>query len=253
MITNKLSENDTNKPSFDRFNLNSHGLPYQSTGQKLNTFFSQFKPIQYKKRTLILHADEVLSNIFFIKNGYIRVYKISEQGEELTLAILKPNDLFPFTYGIHNLPNSYYLEALTPIELWRIPQDTFVSFLQSQPDIFEELTNRILIRFGGLLTRMEYLVFGNAYTKVASIVLICAKQFGEKKEGLIIIPLPLTHKDIATLVGITRETACLEMKKLEKEGIISHQGRNLVVNNIDLLESISLLEGQEDILTRYSL
>ena len=173
---------------------------------QLDDFFQETKLQFYKKRALILHPNDISSSVFYLKSGYIRVYRISEEGEELTLTILKPKDFFPLTYGINNAANLYYLEAITPLELWRAPQEQFLQFIKSDADILYYLTTRIIVRFDGALSRMEYLVFSNAYVKVATTLLICAKRFGELDGDDIVVQVPLTHKDIAKLVGITRET-----------------------------------------------
>lgn len=214
--------------------------------QKISIFFDQFKPLKYKRRDIILHNAEVQSSVFYIKSGYMRVYKISEQGEELTLAILKANDFFPMIWGVDSMFNNCYLEAITALEVWRAPQEQFMRFIKSHLDVFYDLTGQMIVRFGGLLTRMEYLITGRAYTKVATTILVCAKRFGEEKGDYIIVNLPLTHKDIATLVGITRETTCLEMKKMERKGLIAHQGRLLVIKDLKRLEEESLLNSEAE-------
>lgn len=221
--------------------------------KQLDYFFTQHKLLSYKKRSIILCANDDSASVFYIRSGYIRVYRISEQGEELTLNILKPRDIFPITYGMSHKTNTYYLEALTPLEIWRAPKEQFVNFVKSDTELYQELTQRVLIRFDGLLTRMEYLVFSNAYTKVVSTLIICAKRFGEKKGNDIHIQVPLTHKDIATLIGITRETTSLEMKRLEKDGFVSKFGKLLVVKNIEQLEREIIIPIDTDSPLSYSL
>lgn len=214
------------------------------THAKLDVFFNQYKPLQYRARTIISHPNDAQSSVFYIKGGYLRVFRISEQGEELTLTILKPKDFFPLTYGMTDSSalNSYYLETVTPLEIWKVRIDQFVSFIKSEPEIYQELTERVLIRFDNMLTKMEYLVFNNAYTKVAATIISCARKFGERKGETVIIPVPLTHKDIATLIGITRETTSLEMKKLEKQGHIARIGKQLIIKDINKLEEIIYMQ-----------
>lgn len=240
--------------SIAQYNKYPENFLYFTPTQKINFFFSQFKTYQYKKRALIINKEEPLGSVFYVKNGYLRAYKISEQGDELTLAILKPQDLFPFSFGISSLPsNDYYLEALTALELWKVPRDLFFNFTKNNTDVYCELAEMAVAKLGGVLARMEYLIMGTAYTKVSSIILISAKQFGEEKYGQLVIKLPLTHKDISTLVGITRETVCLEVRKLEKKGIISHTGRFLRVNDLERLKEEALLTDKDDQLLKYSL
>lgn len=228
-------------------------MSQDSLHSQLDTFFANHKLLSYKKRSIILCANDNPSSVFYIKSGFIRVYRISEQGEELTLNILKPHDIFPLTYGMANKTNVYYLEALTPLEIWRAPQEQFVDFIKSKIDLYQELTNKVLIRFDGVMTRMEYLVFSNAYTKVVSTLLICAKRFGEPVNKDVFIRVPLTHKDIATLIGITRETTSLEMKRLEKQGYLGKSGKNIIIKNIDKLEEELVVPIDRDSPLSYSL
>lgn len=213
--------------------------------------------LQYKKRTMILHSNDSTSIVFFIKSGYIRVFRISEDGEELTLTILKEYDFFPLTYGFNNneaKANNYYLETITPLELWKAPQEQFMQFLKKDSELFFELANTVMLKFDGFLTRMEYLVFNNAYTKVATTLLMCAKDLGEQHGDEIIVKIPLTHKDIATMIGITRETTSLEMKKLERKGFVRRSGKFIIINNYKLLEEEALRSmGLEEISPPYLL
>ncbi len=211
--------------------------------EALEFFFSQFKPLLYKKRETVLRADDTPQGVYFIKKGYVRVYSISQEGQELTLFILQPNDFFPVRWSITRDPIRYSYETLTPTEVWRAPRELFVSFLRKRPGILFEIMRRTLTRLGSILQGMEYLVYGDAYAKVASILLILTDRFGRQTSlaKRIAIPFPLTHKDIAALIGVTRETVSLEMEKLYRKNILVHESHFVVVSDIEKLKKESLL------------
>lgn len=215
---------------------------------KLESFFKRFRHFHYKKDETLLHAGDEPSGVFYLSKGFVRLYSISKDGEELSLIIFKPGDFFPMIWAINKTVVNYYLETMTPVELYRTSREEFRKFIKGEDggdknvDVLYEITSKIVVRLGGLLSRMEYLAFGNAYQKVASILHICAERFGESVDGSITIQVPLTHKDIASLVGVTRETASIEVKKLERKGLISFHGRHIVVKNLSNLRRESLLE-----------
>ena len=180
-----------------------------------------------------------------IKRGYVRLYSISKDGEEFTLIIFKKSDFFPFMWVINNTPNEYYLAALGDITFWRAPKEAVLTFIKENPDVLFELTSRLLVRFGGVLRRMEYLAFGNAHAKVASILLICAERFGKVVKKGVVIDVPLTHSDVAALCALSRETVSIEMKKLERDGLISYRGRRIIVNKLSLLRRDSSLTSED--------
>ncbi len=208
---------------------------------KINEFFARHKLLKYKKREVVLRAGDIPSGIFYLRKGFIRQYVISRDGEEFTAIIYKPGDLFPLLWALNERISNRTFEAMTAVELSRAPIDKFITFIKSEPTVLYRVTSRILNRVNALSERMEYLVLGNAYQRVASLIWIFASRFGEKVASSILVPLPLTHKDIASLIGITRETTSIELKKLEKKNIIGYKGRMILVKKIDMLRELSLL------------
>lgn len=211
------------------------------TLEKLNRFFSKFKKISYKKGETILHADEEPRGVFYLTKGYTRIYSLSKNSQELTLIIFKPEDFYPLMWAINNTPNTYYVEAMTPVEFWQAPKEEFIKFIKNNNDVFFEITSRILTRLGGILTRMEYVMFGNAQNKVTSIILICAERFGEKRADGIFIKIPLTHQDLANLIGLTRETVSIEMKKLQRGELIDYKSKYISIRNVQKLKEESVI------------
>lgn len=213
----------------------------ESPLRELEEFFAKFKPYRLRKGEVILRAQETPPGVFYLKKGFVRLYAISAGGEELTLIIFKPEDFFPIMWAINKTSNNYFLEAMTFCELWCCPREKFVNFLRVNPRVQLELFSRILTRLGGILKRTEYLVFGHALAKVAAILVICAQRFGEREGGKVVIGVPLRHIDIGNLAGLARETTSVEMKKLERKGLIGYRGRFLVVKDLRGLRRQSLL------------
>ena len=212
----------------------------EETVEKLDLFFSQFRPLRYKRGEVIIRPNDVPPGVYYIDKGYVRLYALSEAGQELDLIIFKPGDIFPLIWAFNDHNSTQYCEAMTPVEIQRAPKEEFMEFVQKNPDAMLTITGRILTRLGGILERMEYMVFGNAYQKVSSILVICAERFGVKQRNEILIRVPLTHRDIANLIGLTRETTSVELKKLERSGIISKKGGQFRVENLEKLKDEAL-------------
>jgi CRP-like cAMP-binding protein len=209
--------------------------------KELEAFFSTYKILHYKKHEVLMRPDDTPNGIFYLVKGYARLYAISETGEELTLIYFYPGNAFPLTYALNDTPNKYYLEACTPIELRKAPIKDFLAFIHKNPAVFTKITSGILARVNGILERMEYLVFGNSYQKVASIIAICATRFGSDEENGRFTHLPLTHKDLGMMTGLTRETVSTEVKRLERKHLIIYEGKNIIVPNMQKLKEEALL------------
>jgi CRP/FNR family transcriptional regulator, cyclic AMP receptor protein len=207
-----------------------------------DNFFNQFPSRLFKKRSAILNAGSEENDVYYLKKGFARAYAVSSEGEELTMIIFQPGDFFPLISTVKPQKLNYYIEALTEVEIISVPRSRFIEFLQSREDLLTELILHLTARFEGVLTRMEYLVFGTAAQKLASIIVILGDRFGEKRGTKIYIKAPLTHKDLASLVGITRETTTLILKEFSKRRFITFQKRHLIIDNPKALQSNSLVE-----------
>src|ERR1035437_2268831 len=200
-------------------------------------FYKQFKIRDYKKGEMLIRADDDPQGIFCLIKGYVRQYTISKTGAELTLHILKPLSYFPMVWAINGTPNVYYFEALTPVEVGRAPRDEVVSFIKDKPILLFALMSELLEDYAETLKRVEHLVFSDAHRRVISILIYIAKYFGEESKSGIIVRHRFTQQDIATLVGVTRETASNELVKLEKEGLIKYVEHAMLFENIEKLNS----------------
>lgn len=203
---------------------------------KLGKFFSKYKLIKYKRGEILLRAEDLPSGIFFLKEGIVRQYAISPKGDELTLNIYRPFSFFPMAYFINNTQNAHYFEAMTPVLAGRAPGNDFLKFIQRHPDIMFDLLRRIYNGLQGLFLRMEYLMAGDAKSRLVTELLIYARRFGKQADKSIMVDLKLTQKDLAAQSGIARETVGRIIKTLKEKGLISFKNKNLIINNLSKLE-----------------
>jgi len=203
--------------------------------QDFETFYQQFTTRNYKKGEMLIRADDDPQGIFCLTKGYVRQYTISPAGNELSLHILKPISYFPMVWAINGTPNVYFFEALTAVEVGRAPRDQVVNFIKDKPNLLFTLMSELLEDYAETLKRVEHLVFSDAYRRVISILIYIAKHFGETHKKGIIVHHRFTQADIATLVGVARETASIELLKIEKQGLIKYIDHSILFENIDIL------------------
>lgn len=216
----------------------------KSLKNKLDRFFQQFTPLSFKKGDIILRAGDAPNGIFYLKKGLVRQYILSNKGEILVIHIFRPSSFFMMMWAINNTPNTFYFDATTSVEVWRAPLSDVREFIKKEPELLFDLTCRLLRGLDGLLKRFEYLILDPAYVKVASLLSYFAKTFGEKDGDGIAIKLPITHKEIASWIGTTRETASLQIEDFKKKGIIANRGRTLIVKDLTKLKQQACIDTQ---------
>lgn len=218
--------------------------------QKLDeAFFAQFSSVQkFEKGKLILWPEMQPRGVFYVKSGFIRQYLISKDGKEITVNILKPETYFPMIWALNDTPNVYFFECLTEAVLLKAPRNELVKHLENNPDLLYDLTKRILSGLGGMTKTMEILLTGNAHQQISYVVLVLAKRFGNPVKEGIMVDLPLTHRLIGTLAGLSRESTTIELQKLEKSNIIIKENSSLLIKDIEKLEEESSTDSAENII-----
>lgn len=209
----------------------------QFVKKKMDDFFSKYKNQKFRKGEILIRADDDPAGIFYLKEGVVKRYSISHNGEELVLNIYRPISFFPMSWAVNGTTSPHYYEAMTAVEVWRAPKDDVNAFIKANPEVALDLLSRIYRGLEGYMMRMEYLMVGDAQSRLITELLIYTRRFGEKSGEKIIIKLKLTEKDIASQTGISRETVSRELQKLTKKGLISFKNNQLTINNIKELEA----------------
>ena len=218
----------------------------------INKFFAKHKIKEVPAKEVILSPEEKIEFIYLLESGVVRSYAISIEGHELTLNIYKEGSIFPITTLLAERVNSFYFETMTPSKLMLAPALDVCNYLENDKEALFDMTKRISRGLEGFVTRSMFFSKASACQKVASSMVMLAKRFGEKTtSGNIKINLPLTHQDLANLAGISRETASIEIKKLERMNIIKRLGKITDVLDMEKLVNESELY-YEDVPLPYS-
>lgn len=205
--------------------------------KKIDDFFTKFKYQKYKKGEILVRADDNPKGIFYLKKGFVKEYAISKKGDELVVNIFKPASFFPMSWAINGTPNMYFFEAITDLEVCRVPKDRALEFIKTNPDVLYDLLSRVYKGTDGILTRMTYLMAGNAYARLVTEVIIYAKRFGKRGDDKNVFEISLSEKDLAASSGMTRETVSREMKTLKDKDLVSFRKNTLVIKNLKELEN----------------
>ncbi len=209
--------------------------------EKLKRFFATSKPAHYRKGEIVLRLGEIRSGAFFVKNGYIKDSSLSPDGREFILFVFKPGDIFSYSWIFNKTPNEHSFKAMTDCVVYEKTREGLLLFLEQNPDVQFMIVQSVVIRMSGLMKRMEHIAFGTAQQKISSIFSILAERFGKTTDKGITIPISLTQQDISELIGMSRETTSIEIKKLLDSGVIIRSSGNYSIVNVEKLNKSALI------------
>ncbi len=205
-----------------------------SVAKKIDNFFLQYKQQKYKKGEILVRAGDDPSGIFYLKEGVVKKYAISRKGDEMIVNVFKSVSFFPMSWAINKTPNAYFYEALTNLNVYRAPGDDVNKFIKREPDVMYDLLSRVYKGTEGILTRMTYLMAGNANGRLITEIIIQAKRFGKKQDNG--IEVKTSEKDLAAQSGMTRETVSREMRILKDRGLVTFSKNILLIPGMQKLE-----------------
>lgn len=185
----------------------------------------------YKRQRTILYQGEIPKSVYLIKSGIVRVYNILENGEERTIEFLAEGDVLAANWVFSNSKATlYYYDAFTDISLIQISKEEFNLKLKD-PEFNQRAINSLVKRYSASTMHANALLQTYAGSKIAQglqfLVLSSGKQL---PNGKYTISIRLTQQDLADLVGVTRETAALELAKFKRKKIISYSSFTYTVD-----------------------
>lgn len=203
---------------------------------KLADLFSGSKTVKFKKGAIILNAEENSREVYLIEKGFVKTYSLTEDGNEKLHVIYRPGELFPILRALKNLQMGIFCEAITDVELRDVPKGKFIQFIKQNPEALTELLDEVLRIFDIFVERVENLEITKSYPRLVARLLSLGDQLGKKQGRGVIINAPLTHKDIAASVNMTRETVSRDFEILEKKGLVKYLGHAILLIDTEKLK-----------------
>jgi CRP-like cAMP-binding protein len=197
----------------------------------LKDFFESAKRKKYAAGELVLRGEDP-SGVVLIKEGFVSVYSISDEGSRYIHIIYQPGELFPLIWALRNLRRRVFYEAVSDVAVYEVPRDDFLNHIRQDPASLREVLDKLAEQFYVFADRLDNLQYESAHEKVAYRLMFLASRFGERDGGSVIIKAPLTHDLISASINLARETVSREIESLEKADVISRRSGFIVINDV---------------------
>ncbi|MDZ7671796.1 MAG: Crp/Fnr family transcriptional regulator [Halanaerobiales bacterium] len=215
-------------------------VPYFShlNEEELNIINKITRVKKYKKDEIIFFEGEKGDYIYIIKKGKVKMLKMNQNGDEQILNIFKKDDILAevILFDKENYPATAI--ALSEIELFTINSRELSKIFLHHPQITVKVMKVMSSRLRRAQQNIRDFGLKDSKSRLASLLYHLAEKHGDKKENEISISLFLTQKELANMIGTTRETVSRTLKSIEKQNIISTSRQKIVVNSIEKLKKL---------------
>lgn len=185
----------------------------------------------YRGETIVLDGEPAKA-LYFVISGAVKVFKISLDGKEQILDIIRPgqsfNDVPIFDDGL--TPVS--AQAMSQVLLYELDKNSVDTIIHKYPRVASNVITVLAKRVRILVALVEDLSFRTVLGRVAKILLDNAAD-GKS-------PGPrLTQQEMAAMAGTAREVVGRSLKTLEEEGVIKLDRHRIVIRNRDSLREMA--------------
>ena len=204
--------------------------------QVVRQLFLHGQPRSYAKNEIVVQNDDTSDWVYFIDTGYVKIYSLSDDGDQHLHIILGPGELFPIlTAFLGTHMDFIFCETLTPCTLWTVSRGWFLRSMHESPRINYALMMQLANQFRVFVVRVDNLEHKKARERVAYRILFMASRFGVHTDDGVIIEAPLTHEVIANSINLARESFSREIEKLVENHIVSYDQHQITVHDVEAL------------------
>lgn len=187
---------------------------------------------------LLFSEGEPCNGLHIIASGKIRIFKTSMNGREQVLAVNVPGESVAELPVFDGGPFPASAVAIENTEIAFISRRDFQAYCMEHP----EVALKVLVVVGARLRRLvgiiEELSFTTIRQRLISALVKLAQSQGNKTERGIEFQLPSTHQELANQLGTVRELISRNLMRLQAEGLLDVDARQIVVKDLKGLSAL---------------
>jgi CRP/FNR family transcriptional regulator len=194
---------------------------------------------RYARSDFVFSAGGPGKTVYFLRSGRVKIFQPSAPGRDVILWFCLPGEIFGLAEVARGGGRSVSAVACEPCEVLCVAQEQFMAFVEARPRL-ALLSMQVLSSRLRVLGEMHAnLVSDDADTRIAKLILRLAARHGVRHGSELRLTLPLTHQEIADMVGTTRQTVTSSLGNLRRRGVLAIDSHRLVIESEELLASLT--------------
>lgn len=197
----------------------------------------------YKPHQIVFYEGNQPYGLYCVASGKIKIYKMDTEGHQQIVRLAGPGDLMGYRCLLAEEAYSATAETLEEAAICFIDKKTFFHVLETHPSTAFHVLSALAHDLGRAETQMVNLIHKNIRERLAELLLIFQKKYGEKTNSGVRLKITLTREELAELIGTTQESVIRLMTEFKTDGLIAVEGRDITLLDIKkLIETANLPE-----------
>jgi CRP/FNR family cyclic AMP-dependent transcriptional regulator len=197
---------------------------------------------EYRKGTYLFHQHDDAPDLFFLWKGRVEISSTSITGHRQLHTTLEPSQFFGELGVLGDIARTATAVAVEDTTVCVIRGDDFLDFLAEHPEASRALLRALARQVHAHEALVEDLLFLDLKGRVAKRLLgLVSPSLDELPEDGAVIPSVVTHADLASLSGGSRENVTRILSDFQRRGLVKRVGRRYVLANVAGLRRLAAL------------
>ncbi|RJR46879.1 MAG: Crp/Fnr family transcriptional regulator [Desulfobacteraceae bacterium] len=193
-----------------------------------------------RKGEFVFYEDDPGNSCFYLEEGIIKIFQITLTGKEPILMIRKTGEIFGLAEAFGKFPRRANAQAIRPCVLYEIDMESFDEFLSRHYPITSRIMSILGRRLRYLCEQVGNLMVCDVTTRLLRhLIYSCYPRLlsSDSWEHPITFSLDLTQEQIASMTGSCQQTVSETFKKLQEQGLIFVEGKEItLVNPLQIIQ-----------------
>lgn len=187
---------------------------------------------RFPKGSPVYLPSDTNSSVFLLAEGRVKLCSVTPDGKQAILAFIEPGELFGELALFDDAESDEYAETMAKSTLVMLPRDAVEELMSESPGLVFSVTKLMGLRRRRIERRLKSLLFRSNRDRLVHLLLDLTNQYGHQAAEGIQLRIPLSHQDLASIIGATRETVTTLLGELQLAGYIKVARQKLLIRNL---------------------
>ncbi len=207
------------------------------TPEQTERLESRSRSREFKRNSLIYLPSDLADSVLVLGTGRVKIYHLTSEGKQAVLALIDPGEVFGelaiFESG--KTPREEFAETMEPSRVILIPRQEMQLLMEAHPQVSLNVTKLMGLRRKRVERRLKSLLFRSNRDRLVYLLLELAEKYGKPTVEGVVLGIKLSHQDLASIIGSTRETVTVLLGELQHEGQLTIQRRRIILTKFERL------------------
>lgn len=216
----------------EKLNFGRESILSALSAAELEALMEHRREQVFRKGELIFREGWYPQGIYYIMEGIVKKFKVSETGREQIFYVANTGELI----GYHAvIAEGAYPDAAAALERSRIafiPREDFLNVLKAAPAFNSRLLKILSHEFSVMVNRLSLVTEKSVRERLALQLIVLREKYKITADPEGLVAINMSREDLASLVGTATENAIRILTEFKEAGLLETRGRKIIVHNV---------------------